>query len=118
MVYSVEGSDNFHQWLKGWHESVPCDTKDIVDNKIPTSTTNINDVSSEWYTVYFSYESSADISELESVYNKVKEYCSWSLVAYHSCPDIPKNTDPHMCSINESDIYRNGDIPEYVPSLN
>jgi hypothetical protein len=113
----MKGADEFHQWLQTWHDSVATETSDLITNEKPEYTTTNSDIDNEWYTVTFTYNSSEDITELQPLYDKLTEYCAWSRAAYHSCPDVPANTDRDDCSINESDIDRNGDIPEYVGSL-
>jgi hypothetical protein len=97
---------------------VATETSDLITDEIPDNTTKKPDQNNEWYSVTFSYNQDVDITELQSLYDKLIECCVWSKAAYHSCPDISKNENPHDCSIDESDMYRDGDIPEYVPSLN
>jgi hypothetical protein len=118
LFYSVNGSEDFHEWAKTWHNSMSTNTSDTITNNMPESPTTNPNVNNEWYQTTFTYNSNEDTEELQQLYDKISEYCKWSKVAYHLCPDVPENTDPHDCSIDESDIYRDGDIPEYIPSLN
>jgi hypothetical protein len=117
LYYSLSGADQFHQWLQTWHDSVATETSDLITNEVPENTTTKIGVSNEWYSVTFTYNSSADITELQPLYDKLTECCAWSKTGYHSCPDVPANTDPHDCSIKESNVYRDGDIPPYIPTL-
>jgi hypothetical protein len=117
LYYSTGGADKFHQWLQTWHESVATETSDLITNQKPENTVTKPDIDNQWYKVTFSYNSSVDITELQPLYGKLTECCDWSKAAYHSCPDIPTNTDRGDCSIKESNVYRDGDIPAYIPRL-
>jgi hypothetical protein len=117
LCYSRKGADEFHQWLQTWHDSVATETSDLITNEIPDSATTKLDVNNEWYSVTFTYNSSEDITELQALYDKLTECCEWSKAAYHSCPDVSANTDKDDCSIKESNVYRDGDIPSYIPTL-
>jgi hypothetical protein len=117
LYYSLSGADQFHQWLQTWHESVATQTSDSITNEIPDSITTKSGINDEWYTVTFTYNSSEDITELQPLYDKLTECCAWSKAAYHSCPDVPANTDRGDCSISEANVYRDGDIPSYIPTL-
>jgi hypothetical protein len=117
LYYSTHGVTDFHGWLQTWHDSVATETSDLITNEIPDITTTKLDVNNEWYKVTFTYNSSEDITELEPLYDKLIECCTWSKAAYHSCPDVAANTDADDCSIKESNVYRDGDIPSYIPTL-
>jgi hypothetical protein len=117
IYYSVSGVDEFHQWLETWHESVSTQTSDFITNEIPESTTTKPDVTDEWYSATFTYNSSEDITELQPLYDKLIECCAWSKAVYHSCPDVHENAYRGDCSIKESNVYRDGDIPSYIETL-
>jgi hypothetical protein len=118
LCYSKNGADELHQWLRTWHPSVTTKTSDAITNEIPDNARTTPDIDNQWFSATFTYHTTEDITELQLLYDKLMEYCEWSKAGYHYCPDVPENTDPHDCSIDESNIYRDGDIPEYIPSLN
>jgi hypothetical protein len=118
LCYSVDGATAFHNWLQDWHDSVSTQTSDRITNEIPKETITKIGVDDEWYNVMFSYNSTEDITELQLLYDKIAEYCAWSVVGYHNCPDVKNVADPERCIIEESDIYRDGDLPGYIDPPN
>jgi hypothetical protein len=119
LYYSVTGSDQFHQWIEQWHDSVNTETSDLITNEIPNSTISRINIDAEYYGVTFTYPLSENATEvLEQPYQKLVEYCDWSKVGYHECDDVADNTVNSDCNYPEDKIYRDDDVPVYVPSLN
>jgi hypothetical protein len=120
LFYSVTGADQFHQWLQQWHESVATETTDLIINDIPDAPIlrpGADDA--EYYTVSLTYPSEeTPTKKLEQPYQKLVEYCEWSKVGYHECSDVPDNPTKSNCHYPEDKIQRDGNIPEYIPSLN
>jgi hypothetical protein len=120
LFYPSTGSDQFHQWLQNWHESIGTETTDLINNQRPDSTfSQLGADTTEYYTVTFTYPSYEGRSEiLEKPYQKLVECCEWSKVGYHECGDVPDNPDKSDCHYPEHKIHREGEIPNDIPSLN
>jgi hypothetical protein len=121
LYYSITGSDEFHSSLQQWHDFIQSETTDLITNEIPDAPVSQvgSDANSEYYTVTHSYPSTENPTEiLEQSYKKLVKYCNWSKIGYHQCGDVPDNSIKSDCHYPEDQIYRNGDIPEYIPSLN
>jgi hypothetical protein len=119
LFYSVTGANDFHQWLQQWHDSVLTETSDIITNQKPATVVSQVEPDTDYYAVTFTYPIDNNPNEiLEQPYQKLTEYCDWSKVGYHECGDVPDNPTKSDCNYPESKTYRDGDIPEYIPSLN
>jgi hypothetical protein len=120
LYYSVAGSEQFHQWLTQWHDSLRTETTDLITNEIPdVPTSQLTSDGGEYFTVTFTYASSENATEiLNQPYKKLLGCSDWSKVGYHECDDVPDNPTKTDCHYPEDKIHRDGDIPGYVPSLN
>jgi hypothetical protein len=120
LFYSVVGAEKFHQWLQQWHDSVRTETTDLITNETPdVPVSQLRSDATEYYSVTFSYPSDENPTEiLEKPYQKLTEHCDWSKVGYHICDDVPDNPTKSDCHYPEDKIYRDGDMPDHIPSLN
>jgi hypothetical protein len=120
LFYSLIGSDQFHQWLIEWHDSVNTHTTDLITNEIPNRPiSQSGGADNSYYAVTFTYPTDEDRVEiLKQPYQKLTEYCAWSQVAYHKCGDVPSNAAKSDCSHPEDAIYRDGGVPEHIPPIN
>jgi hypothetical protein len=119
LYYSVVGADQFHQWLAEWHTSVNTDTADLIANEVPDATVSQPGVSSDYYSVTFSYPPpNAPTEILKQPYQKLVECCKWSKVGYHQCGDMPGGTTDTDCHYTQNKIYADGDVPEHIPGFN
>jgi hypothetical protein len=120
LFYSVAGGDEFHEWLEDWHKSVSTQTADLITNETPDApVSQLRSDVTEYYTVSFTYPSDENPKEiLKQPHQKLVECCDWSKVGYHECDDVPDNSTKSDCHYPDDKIYRDGDIPEHIPSLN
>jgi hypothetical protein len=121
LCYSTEGAAEFHEWLMTeLHESVSTQTQDLITNKTPDDPIpQIRPKADRYYAVTFTYPEYENPTEiLDQAYVKLSTHCEWSQVAYHECGDVSDNAAKSDCHYPENKVHRDGDIPEYVPSLN